>query len=156
MIALRWIIAVAATALVMPAHAATSDPETIIYRVTGVVDNGGASGTGFATVFNCTNLSPVVESIRFVVRNFNSVIAANAAFSVGSLQTVSVSTHFTVLFAGFTLSPGTSLKGTTVMAATSTNIFCSAMIVDAGAATASAIAATLPMVRFSPMAGTEE
>src|SRR5262245_44522918 len=131
-----------------PASAATTDPEIIIYRGSGVADNGGAAGTGTATVFHCTNVSTVTENVRFVIRNFNSVIAANQVFPVSSHQTQTAVTHLTNLFGGAVLSPGTSILGGVAIAATTSNVFCTARTVDASAGVPSGI--ILPMVRFNP------
>jgi len=73
--AIHWIIAAVALSFVQPTQAAQSDPEVIIYRFPGVLDNGGASNTGLATSFHCTNFSGAAENIRFVTR------AASARFS---------------------------------------------------------------------------
>jgi hypothetical protein len=51
--AIHWIIAAVALSFVQPTQAAQSDPEVIIYRFPGVLDNGGASNTGLATSFHC-------------------------------------------------------------------------------------------------------
>jgi hypothetical protein len=152
--AIHWIIAAAALAFVQPASAATSDPEIVIYRGSGVADSGSAFGTGTATVIHCTNVSTVAENVRFVIRNFNAIIAANQVFTVGSFLTQTVSTHATPLYGGAVLSAGTTLLGTVAIAATTSNVFCTARTVDASAGVPSGI--ILPMVRFNPMAGSEE
>ena len=51
-----------AIGMAAPASAATTDPEVIIYRFPGVLDNG----SNVATLFHCTNFSGVNENIRFV------------------------------------------------------------------------------------------
>src|SRR5262245_8840390 len=55
------IIAVLGLACVLPAavDAATTDPEVVLYRFPGVLDNGGGTGSGTATAFHCTNYSGV-------------------------------------------------------------------------------------------------
>ena len=57
-----------AIGMAMPASAATTDPEIIIYRFPGVRDNGGGPASGVATVFACTNFSGVTETVRLVTR----------------------------------------------------------------------------------------
>ena len=96
MIALRWIIAVAAIALALPAHGAVGDAEQILYRVSGVRDNGGADNTGVATSFHCTNFSGVFETIRFVIRGANATVLANTALGLNHLETGTMSTHPTL------------------------------------------------------------
>src|SRR5262249_19517505 len=61
---LRHLIAVAAVAFALPAQAGINDPEVLIYRVSGVIDNGG-----FGTTVFCTNFSGVDERIRIAVRD---------------------------------------------------------------------------------------
>jgi hypothetical protein len=148
------LLTAAAFACVLPAQAAQTDPEIIIYRASGVIDTGSAANVGVATVFQCTNISIVTENLRFVIRNFNSVIAANQLFTVPSFQTLTASTHSTALYANQTISPGSSINGTVAIAATTSNIFCTARTVDASAGIPSGI--ILPMVRFNPIAGSEE
>src|SRR5215216_33156 len=149
MIALRWIIAVAAMAFVLPAHAATTDPIQIIYRTSGVTDNGAS-----ATAFHCTNLSAVTELVRVVVRHRTGEIAGNVEVPLPSFNTVTGSTRLTALFIGFSLATGIVNQGTAVVASTTTFIFCSAMIVETTASTPQGIA--LHLVRFNPMPDTTE
>src|SRR5215216_4696089 len=80
---LRWIIAVAGVAFVLPAHAATTDPIQIIYRMWGVLNAPPA-----ATVINCTNLSAVPEIVRVVVRGETGVVRANAELPVATFVIV--------------------------------------------------------------------
>jgi len=148
------LMAVATVACVLPAQAATNDPEIIIYRAAGVMDDGGVTGAGVATVFQCTNVSAVAENIRFVVRNSTSFIVANLVFTVGQLQTRTVTTHLTSTYGGSVLNPGVIIDGTAAIAATSPNVLCTAKTVDAAPVVPSGI--VLPMVRFNAIAGTQE
>jgi hypothetical protein len=120
-----------------------------------VTDNGGAANQGVATVFHCTNFSGVTEIIRFVTRGQAGALLSNAPFSVPHLVTVTASTHGTALFADIGLG-GTGLvqQGTTAIAATSVNVICTAMIVDAASITPVGIA--LRGVRFNPAPGSQE
>src|SRR5262249_6493501 len=90
---IHWIIAAAAFAFVQPATAGVSDPEIIIYRVPGVVDNGAAANTGVATVFSCTNFSGVTEDVRFVTRDLNGNLLTNFVFTIEHLSTRTAVTH---------------------------------------------------------------
>src|SRR4051812_7561965 len=92
---LRCMIAVAALAFTLPAQAAVVDPEVIIYRVSGVIDDN----SGFATSFYCTNFSGVTETIRVVVRGGDSTLRANVPTSVAHLSTVVFSTRDVLLYA---------------------------------------------------------
>jgi hypothetical protein len=150
--AIHWIIAAAAFASVLPApaDAATFDPEVIIYRFPGVTDNAG-----MATVFFCTNFSGVTENIRFVTRAFNGDLIQNSTKSVVHLGTITVNTHQTAAYApDLDLATGTFSGGTTAIAATSTNIICTAMTIDAANPKPDGVA--LRGIRFNPVPGSQE
>ena len=182
----RWIILAAGIAFALPAQAQDRAPERapdsgslgilapdpidsgpegiraqggtelILYRFPGVRDNTGATNTGVATSFHCTNFSGVTETIRFVLRDQDSTVMANATFDLPHLQTVTASTHGTAAFLeDLFLSPGFSIgQGTMAIAATTTSIICTAMIVDAS--TASPVGVSLRGVRFNPAPGSQE
>ena len=124
--AIHRIITAAALACVLPAaaNAATTDPEVILYRFSGVLDNGGGIGAGVATAFHCSNFSGVPETVRIVVRDSNAGQAANTAFGINHLQTKTFTTHAVTLYAQITLGTGVVLQGTAAIAATSTSIVC--------------------------------
>src|SRR5262245_54482519 len=68
--AIHWITTAAALAFIQPAPASATqfDPEIVIYRFPGVLDDGDAAVNGVATVFHCTNFSGVTENVRFATR----------------------------------------------------------------------------------------
>jgi hypothetical protein len=152
MTSLRCMIAVAAVAFTLPAQAAVGDPEVIIYRISGVIDNN----TGFATIFWCTNFSGVPETLRVVVRGPTSTIAANNAVTVNHLNTAALATRDVNLFTGETnmntgvIDPG----GTAAIAATSVNITCTAAQIQHF--TTGPISLPLHLTRFSPIPNTQE
>jgi hypothetical protein len=149
------IIAAAAFACAEPAQAGVNDPEVIIYRGSGVADTGGAAFTGNATAFHCTNFSGVNENIRFVVRNTNGVLLANQAVTVAHLNTVTVFTKQAGLFpTGTNLNTGAVLQGTVAIAATSIQVTCTAMLVQANITTPEGM--RLHMTRFNPIPATLE
>ena len=157
--AIHWIIAAAAFAFVQaaPASAGVNDPEIFIYRGAGINDTGGAAFSGNATAFLCTNFSGATENIRVVVRNRDTSLVANQAISIGHLQTVAVLTKETALFLSAfrtILNTGTVPHGTVAIAATSINVTCTAMLVDAHASTPNGI--KLHMTRFNPIPGSQE
>ena len=152
--AIRWIIAAAALACTEPVQAGINDPEVIIYRFPGVTDNGGGVGTGVATVFHCTNFSGVTENIRFVTRRFDGGLANNTVFGINHLSTLTVSTHTVAAYIQALLNTGSVTQGTTAITATSTNIICTAMTIDAAAATPIGVA--LRGIRFLPVPGSQE
>src|SRR5262245_23367599 len=91
--AIQWIIAAAALSFVQPLQAAQSDPEVIIYRFPGVLDNGGGTFAGVATLFICTNFSGVTETIRFVTRSSGGGLLTNTTLFIDHLQTKKAATH---------------------------------------------------------------
>src|SRR5262249_48637574 len=128
---IHWIVAAAALSFVQPASAATTDPEVIIYRFPNASDDGGLDFAGRATVFGCTNFSGATETIRFVTRASNVTLLTNLNFTMNHLTTLTASTHLTVFYGGASLATGSFAAGTTAIAATSTNIICTAVTMDA-------------------------
>jgi hypothetical protein len=138
-----------------PAQAATTDPEVIIYRFPGVHDDGGASFVGVATVFHCTNFSGVLENLRFVTRGSDTTLKTNGVVGIPHLATKTVVTHSVTAYAiDGNLTTGLVAQGTTAIAATSTNIICTAMTIDAAASKPTGLA--LRGIRFSPVPGSQE
>jgi len=135
---------------------ALSDPQTIVYRTSGVRDNGGAINTGVATSFHCTNYGNVSELVRIKIFNFNGTNVSDNTFTVPSKRTHTASTHGTVAFnEDAFLSAGTLVEqGHAAIFATSTKVGCSAMILDASVAGPQGI--SLHMIRYSPDPGTME
>ena len=154
---IRSMIAALALAFVLPAaaDAATTDPEVIIYRFPGVVDDGD-SNAGIATIFNCTNFSGTTETVRFATRSTSGTLIGNVTVSIQHLATKTASTHNTLAFTDDTLVLQIAMlgQGTTAIAATSSNIICTAMIVDA--ANAKPVGVALRGIRFNPIPGTQE
>ena len=114
--AIHWITAVAALAfgLPAPASAAVGDPEVIIYRFPGVLDDGGAANAGVATLFHCTNFSGVTETVRFVTRNKNAALLQNNTIFIVHLETRTAATHVTVAYTvDLVLATGAVTQGTT-------------------------------------------
>jgi hypothetical protein len=150
-----WIIAAAAFTFVQPAQAAQTDPEVIIYRFPGVRDSGGASFTGLATVFHCTNFSGVTETLRFVTRGQNGALLTNVAPNINHLETITTATHLTNAYGNqIVMATGVVLQGTTAIAATSINIICTAETIDASPAAPIGVARR--GIRFSPVPGSHE
>ena len=155
--AIQWIIAAAAVACAAPVQAGVNDPEKIIYRGSGVLDNGGNDFDGLATAFHCTNFSGVNENIRFVIRTNLGALVANGAIAVPHLNTQTVLTKDAALFLSVTrviLRTGAVELGTVAIAATSINVTCTAMLFQANTNTPAGI--KLHMTRFSPIPDTQE
>jgi hypothetical protein len=152
--AIHWTIAAAAFAFVQPAQAAQGDPEIIIYRFPGVLDDGSGTNTGVATSFHCTNFSGVFENIRIVIRDDVGAIRFNSAQTLNHLRTLTFSTHATLLYDETVLSTGAIQQGTAAIAATSINIICTAMTIDA--ANSKPVGIALRGIRFAPVPGSQE
>jgi hypothetical protein len=146
--------AVLAIGMAAPASAGINDPEVIIYRFPGVRDDGGAASTGVATTFQCTNFSGQLESVRFATRGGGGALATNFTAFVDHLATVTASTHPVIGFSQLNLGTGSVAGGTTAVAATSINIICTAMAVDAGNPKPAGLA--LRGIRFNPAPGSQE
>jgi hypothetical protein len=114
---------------------AKSDPEVIIYRFPGVFDDGSGDNLGVATVFHCTNFSGVTENLRFVTRDQGGDLLANKVIGIAHLMTLTTATHQTTLYNENSFPLGTSVvaQGTTAIAATSINIICTAVTINAAA-----------------------
>jgi hypothetical protein len=151
--AIYLIIAAAALSIAEPVQAGVNDPEVIIYRFPGVRDDGGADNVGVATVFHCTNFSGVTEAIRLVTRRSDTTIANNLASGIVHLLTITFVTHPNSAYAGVNLTTGV-VQGTTAIAATSPNIICTAMTIDAANPKPDGVA--LRGIRFSPVPGSQE
>ena len=156
--AIQSTIAAAAIALgvAVPASAATTDPEVIIYRFPGVSNDGVTNNNGVTTVFHCTNFSGAAENVRFVTRSSDGGLRTNIVFTLLHLATLTASTHPTNAYGSSEQTLGIlgPLTGTTAIAATSTNIICTAMTIDAS--TAAPIGVALRGIRFSPVPGSQE
>jgi hypothetical protein len=152
------IAALALASFVLPATAQIVPivpAEFILYRFSGVTNQQNA-GNPLATSFHCTNFSGATESIRFVTRNSAGGFTTNKAFPIAHLQTITASTQDTLIFleSNNTLDTGNINQGSTAIAATSINITCTAMIVDAVATIPNGIA--LRGIRFNPVPGSQE
>src|SRR5262249_19558170 len=102
-----------------------------------------------------TNFSGVTENIRFVTRDFDAGIRSNFAFPIPHLRTITLTTHATNAYSETgELATGLVAQGTTAIAATSINIICTAMTIDASAFTPVGVA--LRGIRFSPVPGSQE
>jgi len=153
--AIHWIIAAAALACTEPVQAGVNDPEIIIYRFPGVLDDGSANNAGVATSFHCTNFSGAFENIRLVTRGPVGALLSNTPITLNHLETRTASTHGTNAYNNeISLLTGAVTQGTTAIAATSVNIICTAETIDAS--TAVPIGVARRGIRFSPVPGSQE
>ena len=153
--AIHLMIAAAAFAIAQPAQAGVNDQEVIIYRFPGVLSHPGAENTGVATSFHCTNFSGVTENFRLVIRDQTGTLVSNNLFPILHLQTLTISTKGTAAYVETALNTGFFItQGTAAIAATSTNIICTAMTIDAS--TVAPVGVALRGIRFSPVPGSQE
>jgi hypothetical protein len=145
-----------AIGMVAPASAGVNDPEVIIYRFPGVRDNAAADKTGVATVFSCANFSGEQPQLRFVPRSEAGTLILNFTYTINHLQTRIISTRQTNAYpqGSFWGTGSEVFGGTTAIAATSTNIICTAMAIDAG--TVAPVGVALRGIRFNPIPGSQE
>src|SRR5262249_59706218 len=104
---------------------------------------------------HCSNSSGVQDNIQFVTRTFHPTLLTNQSFPINHLATVTAATH---LVASYVVIPSLNTnvvnQGMTTIAATSTNIVCNAVTIDASAVFPNGVA--LRGIRFSPVPGSEE
>jgi hypothetical protein len=148
-----------AAALAQPAAATTFPALTTIYVATGVKDTGGVSNAGAATAIQCSNVSGVTTSIRFLLLDASgAVIAFNTAENVAHGATVERSTHSTVAYTNETFLLGsagaTISSGVLNIESTQSGVFCTAAIIDAAAAVPDGV--SLHLVRINPHPGSVE
>lgn len=133
---------------------ADSGPSQVLYIFPGATDNGGADRTGVATVVHCFSFSPTQESMQFVFRDWDGTIKGNLTLNINQFQTLSLATHLTTVYAAFSASTALLNQGTLGITATSTNIVCTAQVIDASATVPNGI--DLHGTRFNPIAGSQE
>lgn len=135
---------------------AFSDPQKLIYLVSGVRATGGEAMTGVATSFLCTNKSAETQAIRIRVFDAGGNLVGDRISTVAAGFTVTMSTHSTALFIEHVqLSPGIAIaQGTASIMATTSGVICSAMMIDASVAVPNGIA--LHMVRYNANNGSLE
>ena len=129
---------------------------TLIYRASGLRDNGRATNAGVATSIHCTNLTTTSQRVQYVLRDFDHTLGASPTFTLAAGRTHTSSTHGTVLFnEDVILSPGQVYQqGLLAILATNPNVICSVHVVDAAAAIPHGI--DLHLVRYSAAPGTQE
>jgi hypothetical protein len=149
-------ILVAPIALAAASALADSGPQQVLYIFPGATDDGGSAGAGRATVVHCFSFSPTSETIQYVVRNWDGSIRANTTFAMSQFHTVTAVTHTTNLYAGdVTFGANIILdQGVIGISATSSNIVCTAQVIDASATVPNGI--ELHGTRFNPISGSQE
>lgn len=112
---------------------AVSGPSQVLYIFAGAFDDGGANFSGSATAVNCFSFSPVQETLQYVVRKSDGTVAANVTTTINSFETLTAVTHFEAFYS-IDVNLGTGgVKGAIGIAATSSNIVCTAQVLNASA-----------------------
>jgi hypothetical protein len=148
----HWLIAAVAIASALPcvAKAATTDPYIVVYRASGVTDDGN----GFvATVVFCTNLSPVAENVAFILRKADGSSAYFNTVTLNSTQTYTVGTRAASTFVlSANAATGAIQQGFLSIGSTTMSITCSAMVVNPTTTPPSGM--SLHMQRYNPAPNT--
>lgn len=135
------------------APAAASDPMKILYRVSGLKDSGGAANEGLASVIVCTSFSQTPENIRVGVYGHTGTVLTNSTYGISARQTGAFSTRANTSYTGNVLSVSPFPFGFAVVSASTTNLHCSASIINAGVL---GQGYGLHMTRFNPHPGSVE
>jgi hypothetical protein len=133
-----------------PAHAAVS----VVYMISGVLDNGAGDGVGLASAFHCTNLAGTANTVTIAVHNSLGKVVANESRSIPSKQTYTWTTHQQSMFAAINLETGAVFQGYAVISAANPNLTCSSMIMNAAVNEPQGIA--LHMQRRAPLPNSQE
>jgi hypothetical protein len=145
----RGIIAAAAIAFAVPAHAAVGDPLKILYLYSQVFDGGFS-----ATAVSCTSFSGVTETLQFVVRDTPGALKANPTINIASTATITAATRDIQAITEDLLLTTGALQGTLGVLATSVNIVCTATVLQTNTPNLGGV--TLHGARFNPISGTQE
>jgi hypothetical protein len=133
---------------------ADSGPFQVLYIFPGVTDSGGPTPDGVATAVHCFSFSPSEESIQYVVRNSQGALEATSTTDINQFQTLTVTTHSTNIYPASVVVTHAINQGVLGISATSTNIVCTAQVIDASATVPNGI--DLHGARFNPISGSQE
>ncbi|MCO5163583.1 MAG: hypothetical protein M9939_20840 [Mesorhizobium sp.] len=129
-------------------------PKKIIYRVSGLRDTGGAVTPDIASFVSCTSFSTVAEDVRIIATGYGGTAFADVTVTVPARNTVTFSTHDILMYSDINLNTGVISQGSAFVLSTTTNLLCSAGIVNTATYAVDGIA--LHMQRLSPHPGTVE
>jgi hypothetical protein len=125
---------------------------TTIYIVPGVRDSGAAN-QGTATSIVCSNVSGALQSVRILTLKTNGEFASDKSMLIFNGGTKTASTHVTFFFpTDLDLQTGTVFEGVFSVESTNAAVFCTAHVIDAGAASASGF--DLHVIRVNAAPGT--
>ncbi len=131
-----------------------ADP-AVIYRASGVLDDGGNPNAGTATVFHCTNYGKTDTKLRVLLYNGTGVVVADMSLVVESNITRSFSSHQTLAFEDYVwATPGPIKQGSAKIMSTSLAVVCSGAVVPADATIPQGT--PLHLSRFNEATGQED
>jgi hypothetical protein len=127
----------------------------VIYRASGVLDDGSAANLGTATVFHCTNYGKADTELRVILYNGTGVVVADMSLVVQNNITRSFSSHQTLAFEDYVwATPGPIKQGSAKIMSTSLNVACSGAVVPADAGIPQGT--PLHLSRFNEASGQED
>jgi hypothetical protein len=137
-----------------PATAVTF-PSLTLYVGAGITDSGGPTDNeGLATVFNCSNVSGVSATVRFLTLFGNGNVNKSVIITIPHGGMRAVGTHRTSTYVeDVNLETGAITHGSVNIEATQSAVFCNAVLLDAADAGDGFV---LPLVRVNPHPGTVE
>jgi hypothetical protein len=132
----KHLLSIAACVLATSATATTFPSFTTIYVITGIKDSGGADNTGAATAVQCSNVSGVTTTIRYLTLSASgTVLGTVTRNNVAHGETVENSTKGTFAYnnEGLDLIPDMASISAGVLNIESlqSGVFCTAAIIDA-------------------------
>jgi hypothetical protein len=147
------------------AEAAPAKAQQVVYLFIGVTDDGGVANAGVATSVHCANFSGATQTLTVVAvnsagapLNLGGTTNKSVSATVTAGQVITFSTHPTTIFqdagTASNLQTGFVGQGAIGILSTSTNVACTAMIMDAASASPQGI--SLNPLRFNPIPGTME
>lgn len=135
------------------APAGTGDPVKTLYRVSGLKDSGGADNQGLVTVILCTNFSQEGEYLKVGLYDYSGTVLANSTYYMNSRRTAAFMTRGNTSYTGTQISIPVVNSGFAVISSTTTNLHCSASVINAGVV---GQGFALHMVRYNPHPGSVE
>jgi hypothetical protein len=154
----KHLLSIASACVLATSAGATTFPSlTTIYVIPGVKDSGDGANNGVATTIQCSNVSGVATTIRFLVLSSGGAVlesVTNNNFGHGTTFTRSTHSTAAYLSEGI-LIPGTQLTaGVINIESLQSGVFCTAAIIDASAVVPDGI--PLHIIRTNPHPGSVE
>lgn len=133
---------------------AAGGPKKVIYRVSGTRDTGTFTTPDVASFVSCTSFATIPEDIRVLATGYAGTLFADVTVTVPGRQTVTFVTHPVTMLSAISLNTGVISQGSFFVLSTTTNVLCTAGIVNTNSYAVDGVA--LHMQRLSPHPGTVE